>query len=486
MFPMRLAIGWLRPSAHRRTIWVPLILLALLLPAAGGPQFSSNKDTVGTETPWPPPLRGAVNGTVTLQTNEFLRVPDSVAEKLSAGKIVAFDVAKTAPRVELACHDQLGPDAAKRRLWSSWGDLTVASDGRVYCGIGDHGDDAGGDARCFVYRWDPRTRELRQIVDMSRVVPPRAGQVAWSKIHAKIDEASDGKIFFSCTLNASGKAGDARYGFNDLLPGGQLYRYDPATERVEMFANLPPRRCTATSLLDRERNIWWCNLEAGGGDALFGIHLGTKKIIYQGADNSIGFNRAFALLRNGQIIANGTNTLLRLDPATGQLHATQTRLAGTPGLRCATRESRDGHFYGTLQGTNVLFRYTPARDEMQLLGPTWLTGEYTTVCELSPDERFLYYLPGSHGRAWESGTPVIQFELTTGRRKVLAFLAPAFEHAHDYVPAGTYGMKLSADGATLFINFNGHAPDRLRPAGMKTKGFGLTAFAAIHIPASER
>ena len=441
---------------------------------------------VAADSAWPPPLRGAVKGTVTLRTDEFLLVPAAVAEKQKAGKLVAFDLAKTPPTVELAFHDQLGPDAAKRRLWSSWGDIAIAADGRVYCGIGDHGHDAEGDARCFVYRWDPKTRELRQVVDMGRVVPPRAGQPAWSKIHAKLDEAADGKVYFSCTLNASGKAGDARYGFNDTLPGGQLYRYDPATDRVEVFANLPPRRCSATSLLDRARNIWWCNLEAGGGDALWGIDLGTKKVVYQGADGSVGFNRAFALLRDGQLLCNGTNALQRLDPATGKIQPSQTRPGTSPGMRCATRESRAGHIYGVFHGTHELFRYTPARDELQLLGPTWLAGEYTTVCELSPDERFLYYLPGAHGRAWESGPPVMQFELATGRRKVLAFLAAAFERAHDYVPAGTYGMKLSADGATLFVNFNGHAADRLRPAAMKPNGFGLTAFAAIHLPASER
>ena len=54
-----------------------------------------------------------------------------------------FEVAKTPPRVHFAYHQQLGPDASRRRLWSSWGDICVAADGSVYCAIGDHGDDAG-------------------------------------------------------------------------------------------------------------------------------------------------------------------------------------------------------------------------------------------------------------------------------------------------------------------------------------------------------
>jgi hypothetical protein len=66
-------------------------------------------------------------------------------------------------------------------------------------------------------------------------------------------------------------------------------------------------------------------------------------------------------------------------------------------------------------------------------------------------------------------------------REVLAFLAPYCEKTYGYVPAGTYGMKLSADGRKLYVNFNGHAIDGVRPAKRRADGFGLTSFAAIHL-----
>jgi hypothetical protein len=475
-----------------------------------------------SEPSWPPPLRGIADGVATiLPTEDFLRLPASVEAILRRGYVeddapakaktkakakgkskgkeadeeeqepkktppVPFAIALKPPKVELAFHGELGPNAAGRRLWSSWGDIGVADDGRVYCAIGDHDNDAGGDARCFLYSWDPKERRLRQVADMNRVVPPRPGQPAWSKVHAKIDQGADGRIYFSATLNSGGKAGDPKYGFNDVLPGGQLYAYDPASGKVDVAANLPPRRCTATSLMDRARNIWWCNLEAGQGEALWGLHLGTKKVVFQGEDGSVGFNRAFALLRNGRLLFNGPASLRMLEPATGLMLMNLASAEGSPGMRCASRESEGGHIYGVLQGTHQLFDYTVATGELKLLGPTWLGGEYTTVCELSPDERFLYYLPGSHGRAWQSGTPVIQYEIATARRKVLAFLAPVVERRTDYVPAGTYGMKLSADGATIYVNFNGHPADAIRPEKMKPIGFGLTAFAVIEIPEGER
>jgi hypothetical protein len=356
----------------------------------------------------------------------------------------------------------------------------------VYCGIGDHGDDVGGDARCYVYRWDPARKTLEQIVDMSQIVPAKPGQPAWSKIHAKIDEGPDGKIYFSCTLNDGQRASKPNYGWNDALPGGQIYRHDPQTGKTEVFANLPPKRCTATSLLDRERNIWWCNLEAGEGNALWGLDLSTREVVCQTPEGSVTFNRAFALGRDGRLYFNGEGGLWRLDPRTKAVERTACSFGTSPGMRSASLESKEGFIYGTTQATNQLFKYSTAKDQLELLGPTWLSGEYTTVMILSPDEKYLYYLPGSHGGAFKTGTPVVQYNLATGRRKVLAFLAPVFEAETGYVPAGTYGAKLSTDGGTLYVNFNGHAADRLRPANMKPNGFGLTGFAAIEIPTSER
>ncbi|MDA1016477.1 MAG: hypothetical protein O3A00_18725 [Planctomycetota bacterium] len=142
--------------------------------------------------------------------------------------------------------------------------------------------------------------------------------------------------------------------------------------------------------------------------------------------------------------------------------------------------------YGSTHKTNELFQYDVARDALKMLGANWLTGQYTTVMVLSPDERFVYYLPGAHGRAFEHGTPVVQFDIQSGRRKVLAFLAEPFTEQYGYVPAGTYGITLNADGSTLYVNLNGHPIDRLRPSRLRAIGFGLCSSAAIHIPVSER
>jgi sugar lactone lactonase YvrE len=445
--------------------------------------FATASGAAGAQE-WPPELPGTSRGTVTYRSESFLSVPESVRK--ADASAAPYQLAKSPPTVDLAFHRDLGPDAARRRLWSSWGDLCVAGDGTVYAGIGDHGDDAGGDARCFLYRWFPDRKEMRQVADVNAVAPRRAGQPAWSKMHAKIDEGPDGGIYFSATLNDGNGAGLPKFRWTEELPGGQLYRHDPASGRTEVFAPLPARRCTATSMLDRERNVWWCNLEAGGGNALFGLRLADKKVVFQSADGAITFNRAMALGRDGSVYFNGEGGVWKHDPGSGKTGKTAARFEASPGMRSSTPESRQGALYGTTHGTNQLFRFRPATGEVELLGPTWLAGEYTTVTVLSPDERFLYYLPGAHGQAFRYGTPVLQYEIATGRRKVLAFLAGALEREARYVPGGTYGVKLSADGGTLYVNLNGHAAESVRPAHLKPNGFGLCAFAAIHIPESER
>lgn len=435
------------------------------------------------DKPWPPQLPGAVHGTVTFSSSELLTVPPDVAAALKESGSNELTVAKRPPTVDLALHADLGPNAAGRRLWSSWGDICVASDGRVYCAIGDHGQDVGGDARCFIYCWDPKTKTLEQVVDMNRVVPPKAGRPSWSKVHAKLDEGADGKIYFSCTLNDGAKASTLDTWDADL-PGGQIYQYDPATGKTVTYANLPAKRCTATSLYDRAHDVWWCNLEAREGQGLWAYELGAKKVFYKAPEGSMGFNRAIAMLCDGSILFNGPDRLMKFNFASKEIEPTRTSFGESPGMRSATRESREGYVYGVTQKTTELFRYATKTDELKLLGKVFLSGGYTTVIELSPDDKYVYFLPGAHGKAFNSGTPIVRYDIATGKQTVLAFLAPYCEQTLGYIPGGTYGMKLSADGRTIYVNFNGHVVDDLRPAAIKkmTPGFGCTGFAAIHLP----
>ena len=439
------------------------------------------------EQNWPPALRGAVNGTVTFTSDLFLKIPSEVAKIAAEEGVTPFVMAKTPPTVDLAFHGDLPHSALNGTGWSSWGDIALAGDGRVYSGIGDHGDDAGGKSAAYLYQWDPATKVLKKVADLNAIVERRHGEPTWAKLHARIEEGPDGNIYFIGTLNDGNAANQPKYKWSTFIPGGQLFQYNPETGRAALFANLPAGRCTATAQLDRARNVWWCALEAGP-NGLWALDLATRQPLFQAPDGSVTLNRNFALARNGKVYFNGKGGIWQADAQAKTATPTKSALSTNDGqgMRASTDETKGGWIYGHTMGANQLFRYAPALDKVELLGPNFQKGDYVTVCVLSPDEKYLYYLPGAHGSSLKAGTPVVQYNIATRERKVLGFMLEAMETLYDYVPGGTYGIKISADGSTLYVNFNGHAADKIRPKEMKPTGFGLTAFAAIHIPASER
>src|SRR5687768_16948339 len=81
---------------------------------------------------WPPKMKVSTERAITVRSPRLLDVPEAVQAAAKKEGAAEFVVAKTPPTVELAFHAKLGPEAASRRLWSSWGDICVASDGRVY------------------------------------------------------------------------------------------------------------------------------------------------------------------------------------------------------------------------------------------------------------------------------------------------------------------------------------------------------------------
>jgi hypothetical protein len=48
---------------------------------------------------------------------------------------------------------------------------------------------------------------------------------------------------------------------------------------------------------------------------------------------------------------------------------------------------------------------------------------YAASIDAVPSGRYLYYVPGAHRGGDRDGTPVVQFDVKTGRKKVIAFLA---------------------------------------------------------------
>lgn len=477
---------------------------------------------------WPPTLpKSNKNGVAVLKSNDFLKVPVSIQEVLDANPEIKLEIAKHIPKVELVYHNELNNAAINGTGWSSWGDICLASDGMVYSGIGNHWKTDKGES--YIYSWDPVKSVLKKVSDINQSNGARSNDVHFSKVHAHIIEGIDKKIYFTGTLDDGSKAGhdEMLSKWTPNIAGGKLLQFDPATGKTIVYADFPAARVTATTKYDSKRNILYAELEGDPkGVAIGAFDMASKKWIYQSESGVVSHHRDMMMDKQGNIYFNGkqnkiteqmvlrggvyypvakkadststsmlppdqTNRLKNIpltelwkySPETRSIHGTKSSSIG--GIRSSTRESKEGYIYGTTMG-NHLFRYAPAKDELIILGSNFLkNGEYITVCDLSRDEKYLYYLPGAHGSAGFSGTPVIQYEIASGKHKAIAFLSEPMLNAFNYAPGGTYGLKISEDGSKLFIGLNGSPPDALRPKGLG-RGFGLTSFAVIHIPSEER
>lgn len=111
-------------------------------------------------------------------------------------------------------------------------------------------------------------------------------------------------------------------------------------------------------------------------------------------------------------------------------------------FRAASRPDSKGIPYG-MTADGRLFSFDPNAEAVTDLGPNFATGDYTAVMALSPDEKYLYYAPGAHGSSAKIGVPVVQYEIATGKRKVLAFLQRPLREQLKYNPGGTTTCRLT-------------------------------------------
>ena len=106
-----------------------------------------------------------------------------------------------------------------------------------------------------------------------------------------------------------------------------------------------------------------------------------------------------------------------------------------------------------------------------------------TTIDADPDGTYLYYCAGNaHGHSDRGGSPIVQFNVNTKEKKVIAFLHPFFDRKHHFLPEGTFGSALSQDGSTLYVTWMGHRTDKEKTK--RTEWY--CAMTAIHIPESER
>lgn len=396
-----------------------------------------------------------------------------------AGKI---DIAKTPPKVDFAVFPGQWEGA---RLWSSWGDALFASDGKYYASIGDHAAPHG---TAYVYSIDSGTGKVQQVVDYNAVLGKLAAdpdKYTPGKIHGGLAELADGWIYFF------GYRGSVRQtGEESGYQGDWLLRYQTSTGKTENLG-IPVEDCSVPVLIGHAQSRSLYGLAVPGKtarddhDRFFHFSAESGQLIHVGGLVP-NMSRAMIVTDDGRAYFShndektGQGIFVRYNPQTNKLEKTDTAVPGSGALRAASRPDAEGDCYCfTKEG--VVFAFNTKTEKVRALTEAFVAPPmYTATCRLDPTERYVYYLPGAHGRTSAIGTPVVQLDVQTKHRKVIAFLNAPIREQKKYNVGGTYGIALNEDGSQLFINFNG------APLGNKQPDFALCSAIVVHIPASER
>jgi len=412
--------------------------------------------------------KDALSKATTIKSAGFLKIPAEIEAK-------GFVVAKTVPEVDLCFFEGLA-DHGKGTLWSTWGDGCIAKSGKYYTSVGDH---LGKDANAYVYEYDPVKRTLRRVVNVLEAIMHMLGLMGHGKIHSGIHEGEDGRLYFTTYW---GKQREVPAAYDKGFPGSLLMRYDPKTGKTENLGAIVPKQGLPASAFDESRQLLYFHAVYKGDVAVYDLKAGKMKFL-GGAESSTA-HRTFMVADSGKVYFSGKDGLNYYDPEKNGITQTKIELPATPTakkgstLRAAAKPTKDGTIYG-MTASGQMFSFQPKTETVKDLGPNFLGGLYSAVMVLSPDEKYLYYAPGAHGSGTKVGVPVIQYEIASGKRKVLAFLSQPIRDQFKYQVGGTYNLQIDPAGERLFITFNGSDP------GARS-AFGRPCMVVVHVPKGER
>jgi hypothetical protein len=404
---------------------------------------------------------------VTTTSNEFLQAPATLQQGVA--------IARTPPTVDFLYYPgQTYPG----KPWSNWGD-SLATGGKYYASIGDHLAPAG---NAFVYEYDPERKALRRLVDVRQVLNLPDGHYTPGKIHGRIDRGEDGWLYFS-THRGSTKVTTDQYHYK----GDWILRHHPATGRSEVVAQGPvPKHCIPNSVLDPKRLIFYGGTAPGTegdeeGIQFFAYDVRARKVLYAGPNGPARY-MIFAASTGRVYYTAGkesTGPLVRFDPDQPER---PVAVRGMIGVRAATQETPQGYVYTVSQGRRgadaILYAFHTETEAIEELGPAAVGSQsYIASLDADPTGRYLYYIPGAHGGSDADGSAVVQFDVRTRQKKVIAFLHPFFEKNYGCTLRGTYSSAVDPRGDKLYITWN---------ASRGGRAWDCCALTVVHLPESER
>lgn len=430
-------------------------------------------------------------------SNEFITIPSDYKE------VRDFDVAKAQPTVDFAIIQGYEPwylpsfDYKKGGIYGGWGDVSKGPDGCFYFSIGNHGSYGG---TAYIIKYDPATKKQSIVLDLKKVVGWKPTDYADGKLHGDPEIGPGGDMWL---LSYFGPL-PSKEEMDTVYKGSYLIRYNVFTGKAENLGIPLEGESWPYHAYDPERGLFF----GVGSIKGYVVSYDTKarKMLYGGApaNNITWYERC-----------------VMLDKDTGKIYTTNTKIY--PGVSLADRNRGDQNFvcyerrnnqftimkakvppnpvtgkasacrahtkdkdaegaFWCFNVSGAMFKFYPEQDRTEYVCINWgKEGKYTSQMNFSPKKRYLYYMPGADNGACTYGTPVVQYDIKTGKKKVIAFLNDFYLNKYGYCPGGTYGIELDEKGESLFCYTNG----RFTTKQLGT-AYGRPAIFHVHIPASER
>jgi hypothetical protein len=266
--------------------------------------------------------------------------------------------------------------------------------------------------------------------------------------------------------------------------GDWIIRHDPATGKSEILTQGPvPKHCIPTSVLDPKRLIFYGGTMPGEGNEdghFFAYDIKARKVIFAGPN---GPSRCMIFAAStGRIYFNpgkSEETLVRFDP---EKPGPPVKVPGTIGIRAATQETPQGYVYtvsqGGKRGSATLYAFNTKTEKVESLGGAAVGSQsYIASIDADPTGRYLYYNAGAHGGSDLDGCAIVQFDVKTRRKKVIAFLHPFYKEKYGCTLKGTYSSAVDPKGDKLYVTWN---------VSRDSRAWDCVALTVIHIPESER
>lgn len=402
-----------------------------------------------------------------------------------------FGVAKTPPEIRMRIMPDMVPeyfsDDQPEAAWANWGKVTRSADNRFFFSVGDH---RGCGCQINIYEYCPARNTLDRVVDVTKLLGWTSHSYTDGKIHGRMGIMPDGTLWAATHY---GVYPDSAW-FANGYRGSWLLSYNIHSHEARNWGvplagtNLPEFN------VDTRRGRL---LGTGSFAALLCWDTIERKVRYAGCPPKgwIWWERAMLLDEGtGKFWSSDMSDqqfrFLSFDPEVNRFERHELTPPENPfttavgQIRAYTeRRAMDGAFYCVSQN-GALFRFRPEKPAVEPLGTNWDRGRYTSTIALDPTGRYFYYLPGGLRMQNDSeNSSIIQYDVKTGKKKVIAWLDDYYYEKYGYWVGGTYGMEISADGSFLVIVMNGAFVTRDDEKGSP---YGNPALFVVNIPAEER